>query len=69
VIKDMFRDWDRKHPGRLETMFRAMCNVEPSHLADSDLYDFRNGERLGGKCQAVQTAVPASYGRVDILNL
>ncbi|MDY6797558.1 MAG: tRNA 2-thiocytidine(32) synthetase TtcA [Pseudomonadota bacterium] len=69
VIKEMFRDWDRKHPGRLETMFRAMCNVEPSHLADSDLYDFRNGERLGGKRQAVQTAEPASYGRVDILNL
>ncbi len=69
VIKEMFQNWDRDHPGRLETMFRAMCNVEPSHLADSDLYDFRNGERLGGKRQAVQTAEPASYGRVDILNL
>ena len=72
VIKDMFQSWDRQHPGRLETMFRAMCNVEPSHLADTSLYDFREGKRLGGKRQAVQTAEPdeaSSFGRLDVLNI
>ncbi|GGE60231.1 tRNA 2-thiocytidine biosynthesis protein TtcA [Streptosporangium jomthongense] len=74
VIKDMLQHWDRQHPGRLESMFRALCNVEPSHLADKDLYDFREGKRLGGKRQAVQTATPEdnpepNFGRLDVLNL
>ena len=74
VIKDMFQHWDKQHPGRLETMFRAICNVEPSHLADTNLYDFREGKRLGGKRQAVQTASPGqepeqSFGRLDVLNI
>ncbi|WP_193601630.1 tRNA 2-thiocytidine(32) synthetase TtcA [Marinobacter salexigens] len=74
VIKDMFQQWDKQHPGRLESMFRALCNVEPSHLADPNLYDFREGKRLGGVRQAVQTATPEqgteqSYGRLDVLNI
>ncbi len=42
AIKDMLREWDRKFPGRVENLFRAMQNVVPSHLADSELFDFRN---------------------------
>ncbi len=42
VVKMMMQDWDRKHPGRIETMFRALQNVVPSHLADTSLYDFRS---------------------------
>ncbi|AIA70830.1 conserved hypothetical protein [Pectobacterium atrosepticum SCRI1043] len=42
VIKDMLRDWDKRHPGRIETMFSAMQNVVPSHLADHALFDFKN---------------------------
>ncbi|WP_413740525.1 tRNA 2-thiocytidine(32) synthetase TtcA [Sodalis sp. RH14] len=41
VIGNMLRDWDKHYPGRLETMFRAMQNVVPSHLADGGLFDFR----------------------------
>lgn len=41
VIKDMLRDWDKRHPGRIETMFTAMQNVVPSHLADHHLFDFK----------------------------
>lgn len=40
VVGDMLRDWDKRFPGRLETMFTAMCNVVPSHLADTTRYDF-----------------------------
>jgi tRNA(Ile)-lysidine synthase TilS/MesJ len=33
VIADMLRDWDKRYPGRIETMFSAMQNVVPSHLS------------------------------------
>ncbi|MCG5047833.1 tRNA 2-thiocytidine(32) synthetase TtcA [Pectobacterium brasiliense] len=41
VIKDMLRDWDKRYPGRIETMFSAMQNVVPSHLADYALFGFK----------------------------
>jgi tRNA 2-thiocytidine biosynthesis protein TtcA len=38
----MLREWEKKHPGRLETMFTALQNVVPSHLADGKHYDFKS---------------------------
>src|SRR6188474_196958 len=38
----MLREWEKKHPGRLETMFSALQNVVPSHLADGKHYDFKS---------------------------
>ncbi|CAO1667625.1 tRNA 2-thiocytidine(32) synthetase TtcA [Salinicola sp. NYA28a] len=40
VVKEMLAEWEVKHPGRLETMFKAVTNVAPSQLADRDLFDF-----------------------------
>ena len=40
VIKEMLQQWERAHPGRLETIFSAICNVAPSQLADPALFDF-----------------------------
>ena len=40
-VKDMLQAWEREQPGRINNIFRAMTNVEPSHLADTDLYDFK----------------------------
>ena len=40
-VKDMLHAWEREQPGRINNIFRAMTNVEPSHLADTDLYDFK----------------------------
>jgi tRNA 2-thiocytidine biosynthesis protein TtcA len=37
----MLREWERKHPGRIDTMFTALQNVVPSHLADGTQYDFK----------------------------
>lgn len=42
IIKNMMQTWDKQFPGRLETMFRALQNVRPSHLADPMLYDFKS---------------------------
>ncbi|SFL82532.1 tRNA 2-thiocytidine biosynthesis protein TtcA [Nitrosomonas communis] len=41
VIKEMMQQWDKKFPGRLETMFTALQNVQLSHLADNARYDFQ----------------------------
>jgi len=41
-VKDMLRAWELEQPGRVNNIFRAITNVEPSHLADTDLYDFKN---------------------------
>lgn len=45
VIKEMLKDWDRKHPGRIESIFNSMSNVAPSHLLDTELYNFEHFER------------------------
>ena len=41
-VKDMLQALERDQPGRINNIFRAIGNVEPSHLADTDLYDFKN---------------------------
>ena len=40
-IKNMLQGWSRQHPGRIESIFTALSNVVPSHLADHRLFDFR----------------------------
>lgn len=40
VIKEMLQAWERQFPGRLNTIFRALTDVVPSHLLDTDLFDF-----------------------------
>ncbi|MEZ8823792.1 tRNA 2-thiocytidine(32) synthetase TtcA [Vibrio amylolyticus] len=47
-IKQMLNTWDKQFPGRIETMFTAMQNVVPSHLADNELFDFKSINRDSG---------------------
>jgi tRNA 2-thiocytidine biosynthesis protein TtcA len=37
----MLNDWERRFPGRIESMFQALGNVVPSHLLDPKLYPFK----------------------------
>jgi tRNA 2-thiocytidine biosynthesis protein TtcA len=41
-VKDMLNAWELEQPGRINNIFRAITNVEPSHLGDTSLYDFKN---------------------------
>ncbi|MGL5977275.1 MAG: tRNA 2-thiocytidine(32) synthetase TtcA, partial [Aeromonas sobria] len=45
AIKQMMQDWDRRFPGRIETMFTAIQDVIPSHLLDHKLFDFKSINR------------------------
>jgi tRNA 2-thiocytidine biosynthesis protein TtcA len=42
AMKLMLRDWEKKHPGRVENLFRSMHHIVPSHLMDSQAFDFQN---------------------------
>lgn len=72
VVKDMLRGWEKQYPGRVESLFRSIQNVSPSHLADNRLYDF-----AGLEGSRIAVAEPGSatdpeshhYGRLDIVNL
>jgi tRNA 2-thiocytidine biosynthesis protein TtcA len=39
-IKNMLRDWEKRYPGRTESIFSSLRNVVPSHLADPGVHDF-----------------------------
>ncbi|NVK88964.1 MAG: tRNA 2-thiocytidine(32) synthetase TtcA [Gammaproteobacteria bacterium] len=47
VIKEMLKDWDRRFPGRIESIFNSLRNVASSHLLDTELYNFENFARIG----------------------
>jgi tRNA 2-thiocytidine biosynthesis protein TtcA len=40
AIKQMLQQWEHDFPGRTETIFSALKNVVPSHLADTQVFDF-----------------------------
>jgi len=40
VVGEMLRDWERRCPGRIESILRALTDVRPSHLLDRKLFDF-----------------------------
>ena len=46
-IGNMLREWEKKYPGRTETMFTALQNVAPSHLMDPKLFDFKGVAATG----------------------
>lgn len=44
-VKRMLADWEKRYPGRTETIFRSVCNVAPSQLGDRELFDFAGLEQ------------------------
>ena len=54
----MLQAWELEQPGRINNIFRAIGNVEPSHLADFDLYDFK------GLSQAIESDEDPLFGDI-----
>jgi tRNA 2-thiocytidine biosynthesis protein TtcA len=59
AVKQMLATWEREFPGRTETIFSALKNVEPAHLADPRRFDFAGLE--------AQRVVPMSEADEDAL--
>jgi tRNA 2-thiocytidine biosynthesis protein TtcA len=52
AMKQLLNEWNHKYPGRVETIFAAIQNVVPSHLADFNSFDFKNLGRTQAEGEA-----------------
>jgi tRNA 2-thiocytidine biosynthesis protein TtcA len=39
-IKAMMDEWERRNPDRRQVIFRALTNINPSHMLDASIFDF-----------------------------
>jgi tRNA 2-thiocytidine biosynthesis protein TtcA len=46
-VARMMAAWDKEHPGRTETIAKALADVRPAQLADLNLFDFAGLGRRG----------------------
>jgi tRNA 2-thiocytidine biosynthesis protein TtcA len=44
-IKAMLQGWEKVWPGRIDNIFRSIAHIEPSQLADTRLFPFRDLHR------------------------
>jgi len=60
AVKKMLAGWEREFPGRTETIFSALKNVEPAHLADPRRFDFAglDARRIAPMSEADEEAWP-----------
>jgi len=65
-IKEMLQQWQRDDPRRLQNIFRSLQNVQPSHLADSGLFDFDSLEARADPAAELGEAVPVQFHGVSM---
>src|SRR5215475_13784450 len=46
-VSALLREWEKKHPGRIETIFNALGDIVPTHLLDRKLRDFSTVRAAG----------------------
>ncbi len=39
-VKRMLKEWEQEYPHRNDSIFKAMTNIAPSHMLDTNLFDF-----------------------------
>jgi tRNA 2-thiocytidine biosynthesis protein TtcA len=49
-VAAMLREWEKRFPGRIESIFNALRSVAPSHLLDAALHDFAAVQAAGIAC-------------------
>ncbi len=42
AMKALIKEWEKKYPGRVESLFSSIQNVVPSHLMDATQFDFKD---------------------------
>ena len=65
-IKKMLNEWNRQFPGRLEVLFKSIGNVAPSHLLDTELFDFHS---LEAQREEARKAADDNAGTPDRINV
>jgi len=55
-MKAMLDSWEAEDPGRTQRIFRALQNVNPSHLADGAIYDFAGLSVLADQAELADSA-------------
>tara|TARA_R110000772_G_scaffold31392_5_gene77544 strand:+ start:122 stop:991 length:870 start_codon:yes stop_codon:yes gene_type:complete len=68
-IKRMLNDWDKQYPGRLDVLFKSITNVAPSHLADTNLFDFKHLERERSEAADNERSVEHQDSLITAINL
>ena len=63
-VQAMLADWERQHPGRIDSIARALADVRPAQLADPALFDFAALAAAAGPVPPVAPA-PALAARPD----
>jgi tRNA 2-thiocytidine biosynthesis protein TtcA len=71
AMKELLKSWEKNHPGRVESLFKSITQVTPSHLLDGELFDFKNLQLDSNTGDAVDLAIDegfdGNYGeQVDI---
>jgi tRNA 2-thiocytidine biosynthesis protein TtcA len=58
-IKAMLQGWEKKHPGRIESMIKSLQNIVPSHLMDTKLHNFKQAKHMSDQqvCEEVDLAL------------
>ncbi|WP_158785224.1 tRNA 2-thiocytidine(32) synthetase TtcA [Pantoea sp. BAV 3049] len=67
AVKGMLTEWDRKDPGRVESVFKSLQHVSPSQLADKNLFDFEQLplDRTGDRAEYAFTEATVSSTNID----
>jgi tRNA 2-thiocytidine biosynthesis protein TtcA len=59
-VREMMTSWEKQSPARIEHIFRALTSVQPSQLADRNLFDFSFGASGGAPSWLGDSAQPSS---------
>lgn len=67
AIKAMLTEWDKKTPGRVDSVFKSIQNISPSQLADRELFDFEALplDRSGDRAEYAFTEATVSSTNID----
>ncbi|HBQ80299.1 MAG TPA: tRNA 2-thiocytidine(32) synthetase TtcA [Erwinia persicina] len=67
AIKAMLTEWDKKTPGRVDSVFKSIQNISPSQLADRELFDFEALplDRSGYRAEYAFTEATVSSTNID----
>jgi tRNA 2-thiocytidine biosynthesis protein TtcA len=65
AVKKMLAEWERQFPGRTESIFSSLRNVEVAHLADPRRFDFAGLEAARAAFALSASAAPSASAQDD----